>query len=214
MQCSWQGLHIFRELHMVLEPWLSHMSKFNPYLTIWIRSRSTFEYFLKERNTDSMYGLPFVIYGISHGLGMSGDIRWLFDAPLEPRHKLLSYALGSVVGIGATYLMLAFVSPWILQLIGKIWKGQATTSDLANVTSLSIIPYCLVLVYQLAFLVIGEEPSLHKVNGIFQYLVWIFSFRLLVIGVSVAQRFNYGISLLNILLAYLPFLLLRLMISV
>lgn len=42
-------------------------------------------------------------------------------------------------------------------------------------------------------------------------VLWIWAYVLLVIGVSKIQQFSYGMALLNILLSYLPFLLLRLL---
>ncbi|RED96029.1 YIP1 family protein [Marinoscillum furvescens] len=185
-------------------------SKPNPYLTIWTKPRSTFESFFYERFSQSTYGLPFIIYGISFGLNMGPEIYLLFDVNPEPQYKLLTYVLTSLVGVGATYLILGILNPWLMNLIGKIWKGEASTSELANVHSLAGIPFCLMLTYQLFLLLIRAEPTLANINAGFQYVLWIVGFRLLVIGVSVAQKFSYGMALLNILMAYLPYVIIRL----
>ncbi|MFT7031801.1 MAG: hypothetical protein ACJA2S_000297 [Cyclobacteriaceae bacterium] len=54
-------------------------------------------------------------------------------------------------------------------------------------------------------LVIGKDPIFEQVNGGVNYILRLWSFGLLTIGVSTIQKFSYGMALLNILLGYLPF---------
>lgn len=182
----------------------------DPYLTIWIKTRATFEHFFNQRTSNSIFGLPFVIYGFSMGLTMGEDISALFDINPTMEERLLSYFFAILVSIGLAFLLLGQIQPWMIKVVGKIWNGAATTRQLANVNSLSSIPYCLILLYQLILFALGKDPSIYAVNLFFQYVLWLFTFRIFLIGLSVVQKFSYGIALLNFLISILPIVMLKL----
>lgn len=76
--------------------------------------------------------------------------------------------------------------------------------EMANAVSISLFPQLLILVYQLLLLTTGTEPWLSNVNGGLLYVIQIWSFGLLILGVAKVQNFRYGLSLLNIVISCLP----------
>lgn len=185
----------------------------DPYLTIWTKPRATFEYFFNERKSNAIFGLPFVIYGFSMGLTMGEDISALFDDNPTVSIRLLSYFIAIILSTGLAFLVLGQIQPWMIKVVGKIWGGAASTRQLANVNSLSAIPYCLILLYQLILFALGKDPSIYSVNLFFQNVLWVVTFRIFLIGLSIAQKFSYGIALLNFLISILPLVILRLAMS-
>ena len=83
--------------------------------------------------------------------------------------------------------------------------------QMVNVCSISVIPLNLLLVNQIVLLVFGYEPTLEQVNAGLYYVLSVWSFALLIIGVSSMQNFSYGIALLNVLISYLPLLIIGLL---
>ena len=184
-----------------------------PYQTIWFNPKKTIEAFLNNRSKQSIYGIPLFVYGISLGISIGHDLYLLYDKNPSFSIRLLTLAMSALIGIGLTSLSFGLIIPWLTSLTGKIWNGTSSSNEIANVYSLSLIPYCLFLPYQLILLITGLDPSQESINAGFQFILWLFCLRTLIIGISVTQNFNYGISLLNILLAFLPLVLIRLMIG-
>lgn len=185
----------------------------NPYLTIWTKPKETLEVFFKEGSDQSIFALPFILYGTSMGLDIGHVIIAFFDEEPELYAILLNYLLWSGVGIGITYIFLGLVQPWLLGLIGKIWNGAASTTQLSNVHSLAVIPGCLILFYQLILLIFGGEPLVDNVNAGFQFVIWVLNIRIFLIGLSITQKFSYRKSLLNLFLSLLPFFILTLIVK-
>ncbi|VXD12365.1 YIP1 family protein [Marinoscillum sp. 108] len=180
----------------------------DPYKTIWFAPKRTFENFFQSESKQPVYFLPFLIFGASFAIEQSYAIGNLFGDG-----ALIWTALIMIpVGIGVIYLVFGLLLPGLTHWIGSIWKGDSTPRQMTNVYSISIIPYCILLIYQLALFATGTEPTIENMNGLTQYIIRLWTFALLIIGIARVQRFNYGLALLNLLLTYLPFLLIALMI--
>lgn len=115
------------------------------------------------------------------------------------------------VGIGLSYLVFSVILPSITRAFGKIWGGQATMRQMANVYSLSLIPHLILLINQIALFAAGQDPTLDNVNAGVDTILRLWTIALLVFGVSRVQKFSYGIALLNVLITYVPFILIALM---
>ncbi|MFC3881865.1 Yip1 family protein [Algoriphagus namhaensis] len=171
------------------------------YKSIWLNPKATFEE-LASREKQPLLVLPIIAAGFISGLDSYPDIASIFDEG----EKVWAFILAMASGIGFSFLMLGLIIPGLIKLFGKIWKGESTLRKMVNVCSLSLFPLCLVLIYQFSIFVFGIEPSLENLNYGIIYLVWLWSFGLLIIGVAKIQRFNYGMALLNVLVGYLPLL--------
>lgn len=134
----------------------------------------------------------------------------LFDDNPSIGDRLLAYLIASLISIGLSFLLIGHVQPWMIKIAGKIWNGAATTRQLANVSSLSGIPHILILLYQLIILALGKDPSIYAINPLFEYALWVFTFRIFLIGLSMVQKFSYGIALLNFVISFLPIVILKL----
>ncbi|MEM8566398.1 MAG: hypothetical protein AAGF85_08040 [Bacteroidota bacterium] len=55
------------------------------------------------------------------------------------------------------FLILGQIQPWMIKVAGKIWNGEASTRQLANVNSLSGIPHCLIPFYQIVLFALGKD---------------------------------------------------------
>lgn len=177
-----------------------------PYQTIWLNPRQTFEELVKTKETQSLIGIPLFILSLSSGLNSSQEFTEIFGVG--------DFMIGLITGIFIStvfvFIFLGFIYPWLIRVVGLIWKGEATLTQLTNVCSISLIPFSLILFYQLALLVIGKELIFDNVYSGLVYVVSLWSLSLFIIGVSKVQKFSYGFALLSILLSQLPFVLIRL----
>lgn len=185
----------------------------NPYLLIWTRPKETFRLFFKERSSKSIYKPPFIVLGISVALDTGQDIFQVLATESSLTTKILVYLFLIPITSGLAFLFLGLIQPWIIKLVGNIWNGKATRKEIANVNSLSYIPTCLIAIYQVVLLSIGQEPSTDNINMIFHYAVWFITISLFIIGLSFVQKFTYGMAVLNFFLSILPFIILGLLIS-
>lgn len=195
-------------------PAMAHDSRYrsyhynmNPYKTIWLYPKRTFSAFVARNEQQSFFAWPIIIMGLSHGLDMAPEISALFDE----RFVWWSLLITIPIGIGTDLLILGLIMPGLVKLVGRIWNGASTMRQMVNVYSISSIPLGLALIYQLMIFAFGQDPLLEQVNSGLTYLLWLWSFGLLILGVSKTQRFNYGMALLNILLSYLPILIIGLL---
>ncbi|MFT7239360.1 MAG: hypothetical protein ACI93L_003461 [Cyclobacteriaceae bacterium] len=178
------------------------ISILNPYQTIWLNPRRTFADYVVNSESQSLFALPIIIIGLSLGLNMTTEI----NAILDDEFVWWSLLIAIPMGIVTAFLILGFIMPGLIKLVGRIWNGESTMRQMVNVYSISSIPYGLILIYQIALFAIGEDPLIDRVNAGFSYMQWLWSFTLLIIGISQIQRFSYGMALLNILIRYLPIL--------
>jgi hypothetical protein len=102
---------------------------------------------------------------------MRKPLALYFVTQPEPLIIIIFYLLTSMVCVVVVYLVLGIMNPWIIRQFGKIWEGEATTSELANVSSLALVPIGLTLIYQIFLLLIGAKPALCNVNTSFQSLI-------------------------------------------
>lgn len=178
----------------------------NPYNSIWINPRVTFAE-VADREKQSILVLPIIGNGLIFGLDAYPDIASLF----AEGEKIWAFFLALPFGVGLSFLMLGFIIPSLIRLSGKIWKGESTLRKMVNVCSLSFLPFSFILLYQVSFFSFGGDPKVDSLNYGVVYLFWLWSFGLLIIGVAKTQRFTYGVAFLNILISYLPFLILGLL---
>ena len=187
---------------------ISYLTRMDPYRTIWFTPKRTFEDFFELEQKKPVYFLPFLIMGVTFAISQASEIGNLFgDISL-----LWTASIMIPIGVGVIYLIFGLILPSLIKLFGSIWKGNTTFRQMTNVYSISIIPYGIFLIYQVGLFATGKEPVLDNVNAGVDYILRLWTFGLLIIGVARVQRFSYGFALLNLLLTYLPFLLIGLLI--
>lgn len=181
----------------------------NPFITIWTKPKLTLENFI-EKEDRKIYVAPFFIIGASLALDSGLEVFSSITSNPTLGTKITIYLFLTPVYSGLLYILLGKLHPWLIKLTGNIWNGSATKKQIANVNALSCIPYALILLYQIILLMIGLEPLEELVNPFFSFIIWILSFRILIIGISKAQKFGYGMALLNIFISILPIIILKL----
>jgi len=75
-------------------------------------------------------------------------------------------------------------------------SGQGTREDLKLIVSLASIPYLLSLFYIFLAIVIPGKRDYQL--GIIEILIWIFSLRILIIGVAKVQKISHVFASMNI----------------
>jgi hypothetical protein len=164
----------------------------NPYLNIWTRTSATIDHLLVNGFDKRLLNLNFLIAGLTAGLASigKGDIFAAFGVVggLFFLLALTSFAL----------LIFKYLFPYIYLLIGRIWDGKATYRQMMLILSLAFIPEMLYLSYILILFAITGE--IVEVNYLFRLVGWVFTIRILVIGLAKVQEFKYGLALLNLVL--------------
>lgn len=173
----------------------------NVYKQILLTPKRAFENRAFNKEKQPLLKLPFFIMIAILSFDVLPEIG--FFAKENPIWSLL---ITIVISAGVTFLMLGLVVPGLIKLFGYIWKGEATMRQMVNVSAASYFPFILILIYQLSMFALGQETISHSINSGVNYVIWLWSLSLFIIGVAKVQGFSYGTALLNILISYTPFI--------
>jgi len=174
----------------------------NPYLTIWFGATKTIQDVFSNK-IQFRYQIPILIAAISNVLGV--------DSIREFGFGLTGSIIATIILIGPFYYINAIVYPWLLLKTGKLLDGKSDLKDLQIIIGLADIPIAIILFYQLLSLSLGKFISDTQVNYSIQIIVWVFSIRIFIIGLSKAQKFSYGFAIVNAFLIAFPFIILMLL---
>lgn len=178
----------------------------NPYINIWTRTSETIDYLLVHGLNKKLLNLNFLIAGFTAGLVS------IKDANVFKAFGVLGGLIFLLVLISFAWLLFKYLFPYIYLMIGKIWNGKATYSQMVLVLSLAFIPEILYLFYILIMFVISGE--IVEVNYLIRLIGWIFTIRILVIGLAKIQEFKYGLALLNLFFPAFILMILGLLVGV
>jgi hypothetical protein len=171
----------------------------NPLREIWFNTGKCIEYFLIPENRKpyliELVWIQGIVSGLYYFLGHEGPLRYFYLIVLPVLNVVL----------------LRFLFPWILQKTGKLMNGKATRKELELVISLSSIPFLLSLIYIALVIIIPGKREYD--NSVIQLLIWIFYWRIIIIGVAKAQRIRYGFALMNIVIPSIPIMILYLVLK-
>ncbi len=185
----------------------------NPYISIWLKPKETIDKFIHQRINNSILLPPIIILGLSMGLETATEMTLLLEDDQSPLALLGIYCGSAMSFVGIAFILLSLIHPWIIKTIGKIWNGKSTSAQIANVISLSLIPYSPILVYQVLAILTMSDPSNEFINAGVYFILYLIGLRIQIIGISVVQKFSYGLSLLNLLISILPYIVLSLIIN-
>jgi len=178
--------------------------KNSPYYTIWFSPTKTIIGVLSKQ-IKFRHHLPILIAVISSALG-SDIIKMLGFGIVDSILTLIAFSVLVYIGIG--YLL-----PWWIMTIGKIWKGNAKFIEIQIVFGLAYIPTLFILIYQLIHLSIGVFLADTEVNYAIRFIVAIFYFRTIIIGIAKTQGFTYGLAIINLIVSVIPLIIIRLIIG-
>lgn len=174
-------------------------SQINPYITSWFKPKITVENILTKK-VKFNYKIPIILSGISTFIG---------ERIVE--FGLVGSIIVIIIGTAIMYMFIAYVLPWIILKTDKWINGHATFYQIQKIAALSQIPIIAGLVYQIVLAIFGQIKSYDELNIAVQFMIWLFSVRLLIIGIAKAQEISYGFALLNIILSFLPFFMIKLL---
>ncbi|MEQ8714975.1 MAG: hypothetical protein RIC80_18290 [Cyclobacteriaceae bacterium] len=178
-----------------------------------MKPRATIEEFFNGKRGDSIFLPPIFVLGLSVALESGQDINSMVAIDSSPIDVALSYIISLLLSLALTFLFVVLVHPWLTKTIGRLWNGKATSPQIANVFSLALIPHFLILAYQILAILAQIDPSQSYMNAGVDFILYLVSLRILLIGISVIQEFSYGFALLNLLMTALPYLLVSLIIN-
>jgi hypothetical protein len=175
----------------------------SPYISVWFQPKKTVEKILNNE-IEFTHQIPIILVGFAVFIGQLNDPKRLgFIFPY----------LVMVFGIVFMYLFLAQLMPWLLIKAGKLWNGTADFKQMQKVVALAQVPIVVIVIYQLIFLMFGQIVDFDDVNYALLFIQWVFSIRILLVGIAKVQNFSYGFALLNFVFSILPFIILRLLIG-
>lgn len=169
----------------------------NIFRDIWFNTGNCIDNFLQEKNQRPFLKELIWIQGAQTGLlvflGTSSELKYLW------------LVVASVLFV----LIYRYFLPWVLFHTGKLMKGQGTLPQLQLAVSFSTVPATVSLLFALVALVIpGERRHTFEVV---EWIVWLFTWRILLIGVAKVQKISYEFALMNIVIAPLIILIVYLM---
>ncbi len=179
--------------------------KDNPYYAIWFSPVKTIENVLLKR-VKFTYDLPILIAAISSAFG--NDISYEFGFGLTGSILIL------LIFAAILYIISLYAFPWWIMITGRILNGKSKINQLQSVFGLACIPISIILIYQLLSLLLGEYIGKTQVNYSIQFIVWLFYFRTLVIGIAKSQGFSYGFAIVNLAISVFPVIILKLLIEI
>lgn len=181
----------------------------NPYFTVWFRPSETFHRILSG-NKRFYIEIPIIIASTSGAIASTNGLIFEFWGSSPPFIIWLTIlAAMSLLG----FLILNHLIPWLILLSGKLIGGKSNFRKMQLVVGLSQIPTILILALQLLHLILGELKSPDQVNYAVQFVAWTFSIRIVIIGLSIVQKYNYGLAIINLVIFLLPWIIIKLKIG-
>ena len=170
----------------------------SPFLTIWIKPRETFNC-LGERclaGKENHIEYLFVLGAISMALPMIQGMFNHTDGFILSTF-MLTITLTPVVGL----FFLKYILSYLIWKLGKVFQGKATFAEVQLVMAYSMIPAFLHLVIALIFLIpailLKDINMVLPQHPVTYFVIWIFTCRILVYGLSRFNHFTYGYAILN-----------------
>lgn len=133
--------------------------------------------------------------------------------------KGLETLIYSLAVIPFVYFPFTYGSGYLFRIIAKGFKGVCTFAEMRNLTVYAILPFIFQFVISIPFITIGliknDAGMITHDNYLSHIVLWLLSFRILMVGIAKYNKFNWTITLLTYFIAItvlggLGFLLLQL----
>lgn len=168
----------------------------NPFKEIWFNTGKCVDHFLTKENQRFYIEVLPLIEGFALGL-----VEFLeTDDPF--RYFFL------ITRLAVTFLFLRFVFPWLLMVTGKLINAQGRIKEFRIILGLSSIPYVLDIFYVTLALVIPGDHAYRY--ALFDWIIWICVWRVIIIGIAKIKRISYEFALMNVVIPSLLIIILYL----
>ncbi|MFN6943334.1 MAG: YIP1 family protein [Cytophagaceae bacterium] len=157
----------------------------NPYFSIWFNPSKTINAILAGE-VKYNFLIPYLILSLSGGI----------TSALKSQEELAFTIVTGIFVFAGILLMVSVIYPAIIYGIGKLWKGESTYQEVRLIISLSFIPYIILWTLDL-FPLLYPWISFNTSAAILNIITWIFSVRILLIGLTKVQKFSMMYAVLN-----------------
>ncbi len=187
--------------------------KIQPFFSTWLHPKKTAQYLIDHKKWT--YSLIFVLLG-----GMATGIASLEDTDYYPTYPTWLLLVGCIIAGPFLGIVSVTISTFFSWVVGKIFKGKGSFSDLFKITSLTSIPTIAIAPIMLVWM--GNSPLTYFDTGLkssssyimimaavvywlITITVGIWSFVINVAGVATAHRFSNWKAFFTIIIPGLVF---------
>ena len=171
--------------------------------TIWTKTRQTFQLIemRDENENDFMIHILFFLTPMYAGFSNSYDINKLLRVDVNYYFVLIiSLLISGFLGL----FVYKYVFSYIIWGVGKIFQGKATINEIRLALAYSFIPNLILLLIGLILIIIAiiidNTGLIGYQHPITLYVLWIFTIRILVIGLAHFNKYSYGYAILTIVI--------------
>ncbi|MBI9056096.1 MAG: YIP1 family protein [Bacteroidales bacterium] len=172
-----------------------------PFFSIWIKPKETFKYLAEKEIDDTKINIDYLFAFIALSIALPSlvDISKLVENFRIFGYIFFTFAIGAI-GV----IIFKFVHSFIIFGISKLLQGKASIYEIRLVLAYSLIPNLIHLIIGLILII----PAImtENFNLVFYrhpltlFVVWIFTVRNLIFGLSYFNKFSYGYAVLNLVI--------------
>jgi len=130
------------------------------------------------------------------GLSLPKEIAASINNPKGLEQLFYSLAVTPFVYFPFTYGL-----GYLFRIVAKGFKGISTLAEMRNLTVFSILPFILQFVISIPFISMGliknDAGIITHDNNLSHIILWLFSFRILIVGIAKYNKFNWTIAIFN-----------------
>lgn len=97
------------------------------------------------------------------------------------------------------YFPLVYGTGYLYWIIAKSFKGSSSFSEMRSLICYSVLPYSILFIFSIPFVVTGlvqNDPEIIRHdNYLTDIILWLLSFRILMVGLAKYNKFNWMITL-------------------
>jgi len=172
-----------------------------PILLIWIKPRQTFELLAERDATENnkMIRILFFLTSMVAGFSSAKNFSELFGGNIYVG-LFIALLFSGLLGLFLWNTIFSF----IIWGVGKIFQGKATKDKIKLVIAYSLIPNLVHLIIGLILVILAvimnNTGLINYQNPITLFVLWIFTFRILIIGLVFFNKYSYGYAVLTVLI--------------
>ena len=171
--------------------------------SIWIKTRLTFQLIEKrdENENDFMIHILFFLTSMYAGFPMSFDINKILGLEINYYVVLIiSLLFSGLLGLFAY----KYIFSYVIWGAGKIFQGKASINKIRLALAYSVIPNLVLLLIGLILIIpaiiLDNNGLIGYQHPVTLYVLWIFTVRILVIGLAYFNKYSFGYAILTIVI--------------
>ncbi len=134
------------------------------------------------------------------GLVLSGLISSAIITPEKSERLILTLAIFPFLYVPVTYF-----SGYLFWIVAKGFKGVASFTEMRILTVYSTLPFILQFIISIPFITVGiiknDAGIISHDNYLSHLILWLLSFRILMVGIAKYNKFNWMITLITYFIA-------------